>query len=75
MDPARIASVPADLRNRLADALLEGEVADIEAHIDAIRCHDVALADALGVMAKQFKYIEILALLDARDSDSSRSIL
>jgi len=61
--------VPDEQRDSLRKALIELDVSATEDAIEKIRAWDAKLAEALSVLAKQFKYQPMLEFLDNDKSD------
>ncbi len=58
-----MAALPAELREALNHAVIIADISRILALLEEVSTHDPALGDALGLLAREFEYEEILELL------------
>jgi CheY-like chemotaxis protein len=67
LDAAQLAALPKALKDQLSEALTALDMQAIEAAIEAIGQHDVALGQALMALAKKFEYRPIIDMLMSCD--------
>jgi CheY-like chemotaxis protein len=67
-----LAELPAGLRNDLEQALERIDTDAVDHAIEAIRVFDAAIADALGAVAKDLQYGQILELIEVSQSEVDR---
>ena len=60
--PEALAQLPDDLLEELKQATIDLDVEQIQMCIDQIRKLDIAVAEALDVLAKNFQYDKLLSL-------------
>ena len=63
LDLAALGVLPPQLLANLKQATIDCDMSSINRLIDEIRCRDAALADELAILAADFKYDEILKLI------------
>ncbi|MCP5084864.1 MAG: response regulator, partial [Alphaproteobacteria bacterium] len=61
--PEVLAALPLDVLSSLEQAAAQGNVRMVDQAIEAIRPHNTAVANALAVLAKEFKYQEIWKMI------------
>jgi signal transduction histidine kinase/CheY-like chemotaxis protein len=64
LTPTALAALPAELLANLEEAMLDLNIELIDSTVDEIRRHDPALGDALALLADEFEFEEILALIE-----------
>jgi len=65
LSPAALAALPAELRDALKNAVAEIDRDMIDELLAKIRSHNAALADGLAEMAADYRYEEILNIIQS----------
>lgn len=63
VNPAALAGIPDDLRDRLEQALSRGDIDAVNGSIEALRANDPSLAGTLAAHAKEYQYGRMLRLV------------
>ncbi len=58
-----LAALPLDVLSSLEQAAAQGHVRRVDQAVEAIRPHNIAVANALAALAEEFKYQEILKMI------------
>ncbi len=63
MIPEVLAALPLDVLSSLEQAAAQGHVRRVDQAVEAIRPHNIAVANALAALAKEFNYQKILKMI------------